>query len=719
MVKTDVFKRLFFAIAALLLTLTGCTRDALLDLSKEWKYATYEWEPGKPADREPAEINFDDSDWRIINSLPAAITMERKKNVIWLRKTVIIPESCRSTDLALYLGRVWDQESTYLNGVKIGSYGREYPDFHSDWNVTACHFLPDGLIRYGKPNVVAVRQFTNQQANFNGNPYIGRAFDVRVYTFWKRFMAEYLPMAFGVLTFFIGLSILALFFTTGRKNKLLLHIGGISVIWLVLSTHFWLPYFGKIPWNTQDQSFYILSSLMMLWIYWFLEKALDLKIKWTRIVVIGCMVLCVGLSVTATEMDPITGWRFNIIGPLGVIGQMIWGYLLVLGIIRKKKDAAIMIIGYIIFMGTMVHDALMMNRVIMSDNFMINFGYPGFFISFAIMIVIRITAMGRELAESTSLIEDKNARLNNVLDKVVDSTDELIQISLTVEKTSSTLKNEMDQQGASLEQTSSAIEEISSSIDSVAQRAVEHDEIIRKCGELLNANMSSLRYITESAQYAVSLGERNREDTNKITVRLDEIKEGMIKLKDSSSSIEKIATIINEIAEKTNLLSLNAAIEAARAGQHGRGFAVVADEIGKLADSSVRQAKSIQDIVKDIVADIEGKTNLIIESSRSITDINASVNNLNTASGAIVKLCVNQEKLTREVHDYMNRILDGSARITSATAEQKNGMDEVIKTVNLLNTIMLKIIQSSMEVVEISETLSHRIAILNKIIMEN
>jgi methyl-accepting chemotaxis protein len=146
---------------------------------------------------------------------------------------------------------------------------------------------------------------------------------------------------------------------------------------------------------------------------------------------------------------------------------------------------------------------------------------------------------------------------------------------------------------------------------------------------------------------------------------------------------------------------------------------VVADEIGKLADSSVRQAKSIQEIVRDIVTDIEGKTNLIIESSQSITDINSSVNNLSTASEAIVKLCVNQEKLTREVHDYMNNILEGSARITNATAEQKGGMDEVMKTVNLLNSIMLKIIQSSIEVVEISETLSHRIAILNKIIIDD
>lgn len=701
------------------MALTGCSRDALIDLSKQWKYSIIPWEPGMPSSHKPAAPGFDDSEWRVIPSLPAAITMERRKNVIWLRKTFVIPESYRDLDLAVYLGRVWDQESTYLNGVKIGSYGREYPDFHSDWNVTAYHFLPDGLIRYGKPNVLAIRQFTNQQANFNGDPYIGPAFDVRVYCFWKRFVAEYLPMAFGVLTLFTGMSIMALFFTTKRQNRLLLHIGGISILWFFLSMHFWMPSFGTIPWNTQDWSFYVFSALMMGWIYLFIEKALELKIKWARIIVIISIIACIGLSATATEMDPITGWRFNIIGPLGVIGQIIWGILLALGIIRKKKDAGIMVIGYLIFIATMVHDALMMNRLIMSDNFMINFGYPGFFMSFAIMIIGRVTAMGRDLAKSTTLIEEKNIKLNNILEKVVDSTDELISISMTAENTSATLKSEMDQQGTSLEETSAAIEEISGSIDSVASRAVEHDDIIRKCGELLSKNMSALQYITESAQYAVFLGERNREDTNKITVRLDNIKDGMIKLKDSSSSIEKIATIINEIAEKTNLLSLNAAIEAARAGQHGRGFAVVADEIGKLADSSVRQAKSIQDIVRDIVADIEGKTNLIIESSQSISEINTSVNNLNSASEAIVKLCVNQETLTREVHEYMNRILEGSARITHATAEQKNGMEEVMKTVNLLNDIMIKIIQSSMEVVEISETLSHRIAILNKVIIDN
>jgi methyl-accepting chemotaxis protein len=696
----------------------GCSRDVVIDMSADWKYSINEWKLDMPDDREKADPAYDDSGWSTLASLPAVTTMEQKKNVIWFRKTFTVPESLRGQDLAIYLGRVWDQEYTYLNGMKIGSYGRGYPDFHSDWNIAAYHSLPDGLIRYGEENIIAVRQFTNQQANFNGSPFIGHEFDVRAYTFWSRFMGEYLPMAFGVLTFLIGLGILGLFFATGRKNRLLLHFGGMSLLWLVLSFHFWLPDFGAVSWNMQDSSFYVLTALMMGLIYFFVEKALSMKMLWARIIIGVCMLICTALAVTATEMDPITGWRFNVLGFLGVIGEITWGIVLVVGMLRKNRDARIMMIGYLVFMACMLHDGLMMNRVIMSNIFMVNFGYPGFLLSFAIMIVRQINQMGADLASTTAMVEEKNIKLESVLGKVVESTDDLIKISISVGDTSGALKSEMDQQGASLEETSAAIEEISGSIDLVATNATGLDKIIRTCGELLDKNMKSLTKITESAHYAVSMGEKNREDTNRVTVRLDEIKEGMINLKESSSSIENIATIINEVAEKTNLLSLNAAIEAARAGEHGRGFAVVADEIGKLADSSVEQAKSIQSIVRQIVADIEGKTNLILESSQSITDINTSVNNLNAASEAIMKLCVNQESLTSEVQLLMKGILEGSSSITAATAEQKNGMTEVMKTVEILNSITNHIIASSNEIVNISEILSHRIAILNKVIVD-
>ena len=154
----------FLLILALLAI--GCNRDVAIDMSTEWKYSITEWKLDMPDDREKADPAYDDSGWSTLASLPAVTTMERKKNVIWFRKTFTVPESLRGQDLAIYLGRVWDQEYTYLNGVRIGSYGREYPDFHSDWNIAAYHALPEGLVRYGEANLIAVRQFTNQQANF-------------------------------------------------------------------------------------------------------------------------------------------------------------------------------------------------------------------------------------------------------------------------------------------------------------------------------------------------------------------------------------------------------------------------------------------------------------------------------------------------------------------------------------------------------------------------
>ena len=124
-------------------------------------------------------------------------------------------------------------------------------------------------------------------------------------------MGEYLPMAFGVLTFLVGLGILGLYFATGRKNSLFLHFGGMSLLWLLLTFHFWLPDFGIVSWNMQDSSFYILTALMMGLIYFFVERALSLKMLWARIVIGVCMLVCLVLAVTATEMDPITGWRLQ------------------------------------------------------------------------------------------------------------------------------------------------------------------------------------------------------------------------------------------------------------------------------------------------------------------------------------------------------------------------------------------------------------------------
>ena len=720
-------RRYLFLIALLSAFMVACSRSSEIDLSKDWEVyhvdisgmditnSGIECQVNQDACTPPG---IEDDGWQAVSSLPAALTMERKKQLCWLRKEVAIPELYRGQRLSLYLGKLWDTETTYLNGVPIGVSGREYPDFHSDWNHPAYHYLPGELINYGDTNVILVRQFSDQQLNFNGDPYIGETFSVRNHAFWVMFMSEYLVMALGIMTLLVGLSMLISYMLTGTKDRVNLHFGGISVLWFILTMHFWLPSYGDISWRIQDNLFYVLVGSLVVWIYFSLEAMLRYRIRWARITVVVLFIIQAMIAITATNTNPITGWRFDLMGPIGLMVQVLWGYVIIKGIRDRNPEARILLIGYIIFVATLFHDALMMNRVIMSYAFMSNIAYPGFILSFAIIIFRRVAIMNRQLHESSDEINQKNERLQQLMLSVVESVDELIAISITVKDSSGVLNSQMENQAASLEETSATLEEVSSSITSIADHAQQQDGMVKGSESDMKEYLESLERITEAAQYASWLGGRSQQETSSVSERLQRVANGMLKMKELSESITGIADMINEIAEKTNLLSLNAAIEAARAGEHGRGFAVVAEEIGKLADSSVSQAKTIQNIVQEVLTDIEEETAIIVESSDSIKEVNRVTENVSVSIDAILKLCEAQEKLTDNVNNRFNGISQGSSEISTATREQMLAMNEVMQSIVSLNDVVEKVNESTGKMVEISDKLAHRIALLNKIVMD-
>ncbi len=686
-------------------SLLSCSQNDRIDISDNWKIIHGD----DPQYRLP---EFDHSSWRTI-MLPGLLDPQKKRQTLWLRREISLPEEFTRKDIAFFVGKVWDVEQTYFNGVKIGSSGKEYPEFFSEWNFFRYYHIPPELIKQDGKNIIAVRVFTNQFALWNGIPFIGTLNEVKTSMFFHRLGAEYLPLAFGILTLLIALFSLVQFFLD-RSNKLALHFSGVSFLWFILSFHYYLPDFFIMSFNTHDKLYYALLSVEIIWVYIFFEKLLHIQIPLIRRILLIILPLMLILTLSATANDPITGWRFDVIGGFGIIIQFIMGFLVIQSLRKKNKEAKIMLFAYIIFMICIIHDALSISNIIFTNIFWNNLGYPALILGFGAVLSLRVVDMSKRLEMTTAEIEKKNKSLLEVLSSIKNSIAELTEFSSSVQSMARQLRANMDEQGTNLEEISAAIEQISASIESIASNAKRQEETISKNKEILVQYISSINRITDAAKRAVQLSFQSQGKTSQTRKNLEEVREVMMKIKESSGAIREITEVINDIAEKTNLLSLNASIEAARAGNYGRGFAVVADEIGKLADVSIQQAKSIQDMIKESVDQIERETDLIIHSSNSIVDVERAVNDVNAGIDTILDMCISQEHLTRDAEQNMEFMLNGSKDIAESTDEEKRAIYNVQEAIDHLLGITGGVTSSVTAMVESLEKLYHQINLLRE-----
>jgi len=168
-----------------------------------------------------------------------------------------------------------------------------------------------------------------------------------------------------------------------------------------------------------------------------------------------------------------------------------------------------------------------------------------------------------------------------------------------------------------------------------------------------------------------------------------------------SEGLSEANTLIQAIADQTNLLAMNAAIEAAHAGQSGKGFAVVADEIRKLASTSLKQSSSIKKLLTDIHALIESIVQTSGKSLESFTNINTKIGNIN---GMVIELRNSMDEQNTGSGEILNAIneIRGSCReVTAETLQLRKESLDVISGVEGLkasaNEILEKVEQTKDE----------------------
>lgn len=239
----------------------------------------------------------------------------------------------------------------------------------------------------------------------------------------------------------------------------------------------------------------------------------------------------------------------------------------------------------------------------------------------------------------------------------------------------------MDRITGKLEESSQEISSASSQLDAASQKlaegTTEQAASIQETSSTLEETESMVQQNRDNTQQAAVLAKKSKEYANKSNSEMQKMMTAMEDLKKSSAEISKIIKVIDEIAFQTNILSLNAAVEAARAGDAGKGFAVVAEEVRSLAQRSAQAAKD---------------TAVIIESNITMSD-----------NGA--KLAHEVQQSVSEIDEQSRKVSELLDEISVATDEQAQGVAQINKAVSQMEMVLASNAQTAEESAAASKAL--------------
>jgi methyl-accepting chemotaxis protein len=302
--------------------------------------------------------------------------------------------------------------------------------------------------------------------------------------------------------------------------------------------------------------------------------------------------------------------------------------------------------------------------------------------------------LSSNMSQTASAINEITANIQNIKGRVINQAASITETNATMEQITfniDKLNSHVDRQSASMAQSSSAIEEMLANIQSVTQTLATNADSVKKLMDASEVGRTGLQEVVADIQAIAR----------------------------ESEGLMEINAVMENIASQTNLLSMNAAIEAAHAGEAGKGFAVVADEIRKLAENSGEQSKTISTVlwkIKDSIDKITKSTDSVMNKFEAIDGV---VRVVSDQSKNICNAMEEQSEGSKQILEAINQLSEITQLVKDGSEEMLDGSRQVIKESRNLEMVTQEITNGMNEMAVGAEQINVAVGRVNAISGEN
>lgn len=348
----------------------------------------------------------------------------------------------------------------------------------------------------------------------------------------------------------------------------------------------------------------------------------------------------------------------------------------------------------------------------------------------------RLDAMSRD--EMGSLAEKFNTfieKLCLIVIQIKNTTKETLQVKENLNITTNATSGEIDEIGRKIEEIHREISTLNTSInetDTTAGKIYDKTMVldshidneasaIEESSAAINQMVSSINSVAQITQSKSDAVKKLLVTTQNGSIKMDDTTTAIEAVNSNIDNIQEMVNFINNIADQTNLLAMNAAIEAAQAGEAGKGFSVVSDEIRKLAETSSDNVSTISTVLREVLSTIQKATEDSRETREIFIELNKEVHEVSSALNEILSATLELSTGGKEILDAISMLNDISVKVResseemrSSTLDMKNSMKEANTVSDRVNNAIREIKKGSEEISGAIDTLSTYIAALSQ-----